>query len=207
VPALQSYWLQIHVTLAVLGEGAFAVAFAASVTYLTKSARRSGMALAFAVTSLLLGGIALALWNKAAPIALLRGGSLGPFLAGTLALAAPFFALQLWLAAAIRPRLPELDLLDEIAYRGIAIGYPLFFLGALLAGAIWAHHAWGKLWGWDPKEVGALVVFLIYSAYLHARASHGWRGQRAAVLSVIGFAAAIFTLFGNLVLGGLHAYN
>jgi cytochrome c-type biogenesis protein CcsB len=207
VPALQSYWLQIHVTLAVLGEGAFAVAFAASVTYLMKSARPGGIALAGSVTSLLLAGIFLALWNKLAPLAVLRGGAVLPFVLGTVLLSIPFFGAQVALANGIRKKLPDLDQLDEIAYRGIAIGYPLFFIGALLAGAVWAHHAWGKIWGWDPKEVGALVVFLIYSAYLHARSSHGWRGQRAAVLSVLGFAAAIFTLFGNLVLGGLHAYN
>ena len=207
VPALQSYWLQIHVTLAVLGEGAFAVAFAASVTYVMKSGRRSGVILAGAITSLLLGGIFLAIWQKLAPLAALKDGAVLPFLGVAVLLALPFFGAQIALANGIRKKLPDLDQLDEIAYRGITIGYPLFFIGALLAGAVWAHHAWGKIWGWDPKEVGALVVFLIYSAYLHARASHGWRGQRAAVLSVIGFAAAIFTLFGNLVLGGLHAYN
>jgi cytochrome c-type biogenesis protein CcsB len=207
VPALQSYWLQIHVTMAVLGEGAFAVAFAASVTYIMKSARRSGIVLAGGVTSLLLGGIFLAVWNRLSPLGALAGGAVLPFVAGTVLLAVPFYGAQVALAKGIRGRLPELDQLDEIAYRAIAIGYPLFFIGALLAGAVWAHQAWGKIWGWDPKEVGALVVFLIYSAYLHARASRGWRGHRAAVLSVIGFAAAIFTLFGNLVLGGLHAYN
>jgi cytochrome c-type biogenesis protein CcsB len=207
VPALQSYWLQIHVTLAVLGEGAFAVAFAASVTYLMKSARTGGIALAGTVTSLLLGGVTLALWNKLAPLSVLNNGAVLPFLMGTIILSVPFFGAQVALANGIRTKLPDLDQLDEIAYRGIAIGYPLFFIGALLAGAVWAHHAWGKIWGWDPKEVGALIVFLIYSAYLHARSSHGWRGQRAAVLAVLGFAAAIFTLFGSLVLGGLHAYN
>ncbi|UCF78289.1 MAG: c-type cytochrome biogenesis protein CcsB [Candidatus Eiseniibacteriota bacterium] len=144
VPALQSYWLQIHVTLAVIGEGAFAVAFASSVMYLFK----------------------------------MRGAK--------------------WL--------PSLESLDDLTYRAIVIGYPLFTLGALFAGAIWAWKAWGAPWGWDPKEVGSLVIWLIYSAYLHARITAGWRGKRAAILSILGFSAAILSFLGNLFLGGLHTY-
>jgi ABC-type transport system involved in cytochrome c biogenesis permease subunit len=144
VPALQSYWLQIHVTLAVIGEGAFAVAFVSSIMYLLKT----------------------------------RGSK--------------------WL--------PSLEALDDLTYRAIVVGYPLFTLGALFAGAIWAWKAWGSPWGWDPKEVGSLVIWIIYSAYLHARITAGWRGKRTAILSIVGFSAAIFSFFSNLFMGGLHAY-
>ena len=150
VPALQSYWLQIHVSLAALGEAAFLVAFAANIMYFLKKF----------------------LPKKAS------------------------FAM----------RLPELDKLDYYSYKAITVGYPLFTVGALFAGAIWAEQAWGIFWSWDPKEVCSLVVWLIYSAYLHARLVRGWSGTRAAVLGSIGFISTILTIFANMFLGGLHAY-
>ena len=103
-------------------------------------------------------------------------------------------------------KLPNLKILDEISYKAISVGYPLFTIGALVFGAIWAHLAWGTFWSWDPKETGSLVVWLIYSAYLHSRYVKGWRGSRAAILAVLGFISALLTLVANLVLGGLHSY-
>jgi cytochrome c-type biogenesis protein CcsB len=104
-------------------------------------------------------------------------------------------------------RLPETQTLDSVAYKAIGVGYPLFTVGALFAGAIWAEQAWGSFWSWDPKEVGSLIVWLVYSAYLHARFVKGWTGVRAAVLSAAGFTCTILTFFANLILGGLHAYG
>ncbi len=150
LPALQSYWLTIHVTLAVLGEAIFAVAFAASLMYLLKMGKAEES----------------------------RLGS----------------------------RMPPLHSLDEISYRAITLGYPLFTIGALFAGAVWAQKAWGSPWSWDPKEVSSLIVWLVYSAYLHARYVRNWKGRRAAWLSVVGFLTVIFTMLGNLFMGGLHAY-
>lgn len=147
VPALQSYWLQIHVSLAALGEGIFAVAFASSVMYLLRK--------------------------------------------GPLKNAENF---------------PSLEILDEVTYKAIIIGYPLFTLGALFAGAVWAQRAWGSFWSWDPKEMGSLIVWLVYSAYLHARFTKGWTGTRAAILSITGFLLTLLTFLSNLVLGGLHTY-
>ena len=150
MPALQSYWLKIHVTLASLGEAAFLVAFAANIMYFLKR----------------------------------------------------------WLpSSGFAQRLPEERALDHIAYKAITVGYPLFTVGALFAGAIWAEQAWGSFWSWDPKEVGSLIVWLIYSTYLHARFVKGWTGTRAAALSATGFMFTILTFFANLVLGGLHAYG
>jgi len=150
VPALQSWWLQIHVTLAALGEAAFLVAFACNVMYFVKTRL------------------------------------------GTTRLAG---------------RLPEAGALDRVGYKAVAVGYPLFTVGALFAGAIWAEQAWGSFWSWDPKEVGSLVVWLVYSAYLHARITRGWSGGKAAALSMIGFICTLLTFFANMVLGGLHAYG
>jgi cytochrome c-type biogenesis protein CcsB len=151
VPALQSYWLQIHVTVASLGEAAFLVAFAANIMYFLKTGLSSGSRFA--------------------------------------------------------ARLPELKALDRMAYKAISVGYPLFTIGALFAGAIWAEQAWGSFWSWDPKEVGSLIVWLVYSAYLHARFVKGWTGTRAAILSAAGFTCSLLTFFANLILGGLHSYG
>jgi cytochrome c-type biogenesis protein CcsB len=97
--------------------------------------------------------------------------------------------------------------LDEIGYRAIAIGYPIFTLGALIFAMIWASEAWGRFWGWDPKEVWALITWLFYAAFLHLRLSRGWQGKKSAWLSVIGFLIVMFTLVGvNLVIAGLHSY-
>ncbi|MFH1502299.1 MAG: cytochrome c biogenesis protein CcsA [Candidatus Eisenbacteria bacterium] len=140
IPALQSHWLTIHVTLAVLGEAAFAVAFVASVLFLAAK----------------------------------RGNA---------------------------------DRFDEITYRAIGIGFPLFTIGALFAGAVWAQRAWGTPWSWDPKETSSLVVWLVYAIYIHARLVRGWRGRGSAVLSIVGFALTFVTILGSRILGGLHSYG
>ncbi len=148
VPALQSYWLHIHVALAAIGEGAFLVATAVSVMYLIVSRRKDPSS----------GGIS-----------------------------------------------PET--LEEINYKALSIGYPLFTIGALFAGAIWAYEAWGAFWSWDPKEVGSLIIWLFYTLFFHGRYQRGWRGQKAAWMSVIGFVMILLSFFGNIFLGGQHAYG
>jgi ABC-type transport system involved in cytochrome c biogenesis permease subunit len=113
------------------------------------------------------------------------------------------------LGAVISPHLSDVDPedLDEISYRAIAIGYPIFTLGALIFAMIWAQVAWSRFWGWDPKEVWALITWLFYTAYLHLRLSRGWQGAKSAWLAVIGFLVVLFTLIGvNLVIAGLHSY-
>lgn len=100
-----------------------------------------------------------------------------------------------------------LDILDEVSYRSVSLGYPLYTVGALFAGAIWAEQAWGSFWSWDPKEVGALIIWLFYSGYLHARYQRGWKGHRAAILVVAGFLMVLISFFGNYFFGGLHTYT
>jgi len=97
--------------------------------------------------------------------------------------------------------------LDVLGYRAIAIGFPFFTLGGLFFGAIWAKHAWGRYWGWDPKETFMLVTWLVYVLYLHLRLQRNWRGRRAAWIAVIGFLLALFTFGGvNFLIRGLHSY-
>jgi cytochrome c-type biogenesis protein CcsB len=103
-------------------------------------------------------------------------------------------------------RLPSLDKLDRIAYRSAIAAFP-FYTFAIIAGALWAEVSWGSYWSWDPKETVALVTWIIYAGYLHARATAGWRGRPAAWISVVGLASIIFNLFFvNMVISGLHSY-
>ncbi|WP_430785476.1 c-type cytochrome biogenesis protein CcsB [Virgibacillus flavescens] len=113
------------------------------------------------------------------------------------------------IGAAIQPYLMKTkpDLLDEISYRAVAIGFPVFTLGGIIFASIWAQIAWDRFWGWDPKEVWALVTWFFYAAFLHLRLSRGWHGEKSAWLAVGGFAIIMFNLIAvNLVLAGLHSY-
>jgi cytochrome c-type biogenesis protein CcsB len=102
--------------------------------------------------------------------------------------------------------LPTRRVLDEVAYRSVVIGFPVFATMIIL-GSYWASIAWGRYWGWDPKETAALVTWLIYAVYLHARSRKGWAGRPSALILVIGFGAVLFTYFGNLFFSGLHSYS
>ncbi|MBG9456577.1 cytochrome C biogenesis protein [Lysinibacillus sphaericus] len=101
----------------------------------------------------------------------------------------------------------NLQLVDEIGYRSVIIGFPVFTLGALIFAMIWAQLAWSRFWGWDPKEVWALITWLFYAAFLHLRLSKGWEGEKSAWLALIGFGIILFNLIAvNLILAGLHSY-
>jgi cytochrome c-type biogenesis protein CcsB len=102
---------------------------------------------------------------------------------------------------------PALDSLDDLIYRTIVVGFPLLTIG-IVTGAAWANYAWGAYWSWDPKETWSLITWFAYAIFLHARITRDWRGKRAAILSIIGFIAVIFTYFGvNYLLSGLHSYG
>jgi cytochrome c-type biogenesis protein CcsB len=103
-------------------------------------------------------------------------------------------------------RLPVAEVLDRMAYRTVAFGFPIYTFG-IIAGAIWAEAAWGRYWGWDPKETWAFITWVVYAAYLHARATAGWRGAAAARINVLAFTTMIFNFFiVNMVVSGLHSY-
>ena len=161
MPALQSYWLPIHVSVVSLGSGVFLVAGVASILFLLKMSR-------FGSPS----------ENISADGALAR----------------------------IVQRLPDGQTLDRIAYRTTIFAFPVFGFGVIF-GAIWAEEAWGRYWGWDPKETVSFIAWVIYAAYLHARSTAGWRDRKAAWINVAGFVAMVFNLFFiNLVTVGLHSY-
>jgi cytochrome c-type biogenesis protein CcsB len=299
VPALQSYWITIHVTLAALGSGAFVVACAVSFIYLMKvhqkhpknrTAQKAfwqwlaaftgfplllfilfrifgikpnsqmmfhlgggmqsdwgpmmisfGIALPlgallltwtyhrtlkkednshfgsnlFALTalSLLIAGLFAGLANSGGVFNLTERSVLRIFeLFGVITvLLTPVFLILYFLLHGVKNNFLQkldvnLDLLDEINYKAITLGYPLYTVGALFAGAIWAEQAWGQFWSWDPKEVGSLIIWLFYSGFLHARYQRQWKGSRAAILAVFGFLMVLLSFFGNYFFGGQHAY-
>jgi len=151
VPALQSYWLWLHVSVTLLGEAFFAFAFVTSIMFLFAESRE-------------------------------KNGRTG----------------KTSLSA---------EKLDNISYKCIAIGFPLFTLGGLIFGMVWAYKAWGSYWSWDPKEVWSLITWVFFALYLHTRIVMGWKGRRSAIIAIIGFLAAMFTYFGvNYLLAGLHSY-
>ena len=141
VPALQSYWLWLHVSITLLGEAFFAVAFIAGLLYLRADTEEKKLKM------------------------------------------------------------------DSVSYRAVAVGFPLFTLGGLVFGMVWAYKAWGTYWSWDPKEVWSLITWFVFALYLHTRIVMGWKGKRSALIVIIGFLAALFTYFGvNYLLSGLHSY-
>ncbi|MBU1882073.1 MAG: c-type cytochrome biogenesis protein CcsB [bacterium] len=300
LPALQSYWITIHVTLAALGSGAFVVACAVSFVYLMraydigKSDSLPGKAMLwwslsfialpvafyfilslvglrpFSAMTFNLGGAVISDWGSlftsmgmGFPVAAIffslfynyslkknndsqYGSNLFAIMAFSLLLAGliaglanknglyvitprsplrifEFFGVALvltwpifFLCNAVLTSFKvkfldkldmDLEILDEINYKAIALGYPLYTVGALFAGAIWAEQAWGSFWSWDPKEVGSLIIWLFYSGFLHARYQRQWRGSKAAILAVFGFLMVLLSFFGNYFFGGQHAYS
>src|SRR5699024_3465417 len=131
------------------------------------------------------------------------------FLIGTVIYGIIRLILRKRIAAKIQPLLHRVspNLVDEVMYRSVTIGFPLFTLGGLIFASIWAQIAWDRFWGWDAKEVWELVTWFFYAAFLHLRLSRGWHGEKSAWLAVIGFAIIMFNIIVvNLVLAGLHSY-
>ncbi len=151
IPALQSYWLWLHVSVTLLGEAFFAVAIITSIMYMVADSKeKKGKVTESSLSS---------------------------------------------------------ERLDSISYRCVAVGFPLFTLGGLVFGMVWAYKAWGTYWSWDPKETWSLITWFVFALYLHTRIVMGWKGRRSALIAIIGFLAALFTYFGvNYFLVGLHSY-
>jgi cytochrome c-type biogenesis protein CcsB len=159
VPALQSYWLSIHVTAMTLSTGIFFVAAVLGITYLVSERFRARVAA-----------------GKAEP------------------------------GNGLLERIPSAAQLDKLTYRCVIFGFPIWTFG-VMAGAIWADQAWGRYWGWDPVETWAFITWVMYAAYLHARATAGWRGRRAHYIQLLGFASLMFNiLVVQIFFAGLHSY-
>ncbi len=229
VPALQSNWLLAHVMMSFISYSLFAISFATAIMYLiTTTERRNEPAYIFwvlsaglAIVILLSMGIDYFVFKVGRPDILFKKGYVfkatflneNSIVSILSFIGALFIFFILWrYGYLIKHIISTLnitsDTLDEITYKAIAIGFPVFTLGGLIFGAIWADQAWGVYWSWDPKETWSLITWFIYAFYLHSRLLRGWRGKRIAVVSVLGFVAVIFTYLGvNLLLSGLHSYG
>jgi len=157
MPALQSYWLKIHVSTVMLSYSAFILSVITAIVYLILLKRQN------------------------APISSLDKGG-------------------------VKGVEKTLLMFDELTYRLILFAFPLLAFG-IISGAIWANHAWGSYWSWDPKEVAALMTWLVYAGYLHVRRTNLWGRKGSAIIAIIGFVAVIFTYYGVNYLPGLHSYG
>ncbi len=208
VPALQSYWIKVHVPLVVSSYAAFMVAMVTSLLYLIKyygekSLERRGFASGNLRTAAAGGpplgsGLKMQAYSEPAVAQRTVGGDF-PALATATAAGDP---LATWLSS-----LPTLAKLDITTYRIVAVGLPLLTVG-IITGAWWAKEAWGAYWQWDPKETAALVSWTIYALYMHLHTRNSWRGLRSAWVSVIGFISIMFCYLGvNIWISGLHSYK
>jgi cytochrome c-type biogenesis protein CcsB len=159
VPALNSYWLVIHVSAMIVASGLYIVGAVVTAMYLIadRTERRALAGLPSRTAGLMM-------------------------------------------------HLPGTSVLDRLSYRSILFAFPVWTFG-IMCGAIWADHAWGRYWGWDPKETWSFITWVVYAGFLHARATAGWRGRKAAYIQLVGFACLMFNLVGiNLWVTGLHSY-
>lgn len=172
MPALQSYWLKIHVSLMLISYSAFMLAFAGAIIYLALH------------------------YSKGKNEHQDPGGSGGGML-----------VLETGPGVGGSKIATQLLFLDDLTYRLILVGFPVLAFG-IITGGIWANHAWGTYWSWDPKETWALITWLVYAGYLHARMTHDWRNQKAAWMAVLGFVSVLVTYLGvNYLSQGLHTYG
>lgn len=173
-PALQNYWLVIHVGVAVAATGIFTVSFATSALQLLRDSRDNG--------STLLRGEGTAV----------RGKNVAAW------------RILNW---RFLDQIPTPTALEAMSFRLNAVGFVLWTF-TIIGGAIWAEDAWGRAWGWDPKEVWTFVIWVVYAAYLHARTTRGWSGRRAAYFVLVGYACVLFNFTGvNLLFTGKHSYS
>ena len=203
VPALKSWWMKLHVPANFVGYGMFSLAAMVSLGYLIKQQA------------------AQTRWHKLAPLWLLgvlicfvplvfRKSSYeagGLYWAGYLAVSAAIAAIMVLGRKPIAARLPSFEVMDDVMYKSIAVGFAFFTIATVL-GALWAAEAWGGYWSWDPKETWALIVWLNYAAWLHMRLMKGLRGGVAAWWALAGLGVTTFAFLGvNMFLSGLHSYG
>jgi len=203
IPALKSNWLIAHVITCFIGYGAFAIAFATSLMYIYRQRDAAGqggvLALIYGLFTFAFGAFFIRIiirvpWIAAALIGL------------TVAIGVYLLHVRRRPDDRLMALLPETAVLDELNHQLVMFGF-LFLTIGIITGAVWANSAWGRYWGWDPKETWSLITWFVYATLLHARMMRGWRGKRIAYLSVVGFLAVLFTYFGVNLLPGLHSYG
>jgi cytochrome c-type biogenesis protein CcsB len=189
VPALNSYWIKIHVVAAISGSSLLALGSILTILYLIQDRRERHQ------------------------LEVLRAQVPPPIMGGAVNVnAPPDFVPDADEAAGPKDAerkgmLPPAATLDRVAYRVFTFAFPIWTF-AVIAGAIWAQDAWGRYWGWDPKETWSFITWTIFAGYLHARSTAGWKGRRAAVIALVGFVSLLITYYAvNLWIVGLHSYK
>lgn len=200
VPALKSWWMKIHVPANFIGYGTFALSAMVGLAYLVKE---NGETKSWAKLSpIFILGVLLC----AEPLIFSSGRFSATWML-YFGISAIIIGLILAFRGPISKRLPSLDILDDIMYRAIAVGFAFFTIATIL-GALWAADAWGTYWQWDPKETWALIVWLNYAAWLHMRFMKGLRGTFSAYWALVGLIITSFAFLGvNMFLSGLHSYG
>jgi cytochrome c-type biogenesis protein CcsB len=208
IPALKSNWLIAHVITCFIGYAAFALAFGVSAMYLMKKGRDDETVLWMEIVKPVTLFVFVWLFSR---VLFVQSWFYAVLVAVPICLVfyAVFFLVRNMSAetkARLLDRFPEPRILDELGYQLVLLGF-LFLSVGIITGAVWANSAWGRYWGWDPKETWSLITWFIYATLLHARLMRGWHGKRIAFLSMFGFAAVLFTYFGVNLLQGLHSYG
>ena len=203
VPALQSWWMKLHVPANFIGYGTFAIAAMVAFAYLVKSqAQETNW---WRLAPLWLLGVVLCFEPIVFRQSAQSGGTL--YWVAYTSISAAIIAGILLGRRRIAERLPSLEVLDDVMYKAIAVGFAFFTIATVL-GALWAAEAWGGYWSWDPKETWALIVWLNYAAWLHMRMMKGLRGTVASWWALVGLAITTFAFLGvNMFLSGLHSYG
>ncbi|MCY1166440.1 Cytochrome c biogenesis protein CcsA [compost metagenome] len=205
VPALKSWWMKLHVPANFIGYGMFSLSAMVSLAYLVK--QQADETRWYKLTPLWMLGVVLCfvpiVFRSKSPAEV--GGSY--YWVGYLAVSGLIAAGILLGRKRIAARLPSFEVLDDVMYKAIAVGFAFFTIATVL-GALWAAEAWGGYWSWDPKETWALIVWLNYAAWLHMRLMKGLRGTVAAWWALVGLAVTSFAFLGvNMFLSGLHSYG
>ncbi len=203
VPALKSWWMKLHVPANFVGYGTFALAAMVAFAYLIKS--QSQETRWYKLAPLWIFGIVLCF----VPLAFRQSSAVagGSYWLGYFIIAALIVGGILLGRRRIAERLPSLEVLDDVMYKSIAVGFAFFTIATVL-GALWAAEAWGGYWSWDPKETWALIVWLNYAAWLHMRLMKGLRGTVASWWALAGLGVTTFAFIGvNMFLSGLHSYG
>jgi cytochrome c-type biogenesis protein CcsB len=204
VPALQSYWIKVHVPIVVSSYASFMVAFVVSCLYLFKAygERRFGTPRTTVMRASTAGAGNVSMTVAAASLDALDANAARTETPNVAAAAAAGDPFAIWLQG-----LPSLARLDMLTYRIVAIGLVLLSVG-IITGAMWANEAWGAYWSWDPKETAALLSWIIYASFMHLHTRSAWRGERGAWVSIVGFASIMFCYLGvNIWISGLHSYK
>ena len=205
VPALQSWWMKIHVPANFVGYGTFALAAMVAMAYLLKTASQRALLIGLiGVPAMLIALILAARFGADVTPETITGlDGWARKMAGVLV----FFVIAVSLRKPLTARLPSLETLDDLMYKAIALGFAFFTIATIL-GAFWAAEAWGGYWSWDPKETWALIVWLNYAAWLHMRLMKGLRGNVSAWWALTGLVVTTFAFLGvNMFLSGLHSYG